>query len=373
MSARRGAHEGSIYQRADGKWIGAVSLGATRRKVVYGKTRRAVAEKLKTLLRSQQQGIAVSSSDRLTVGAFLSRWIEGAKANVRGSTFLRYEQLVRVHLMPRIGRIPLAKLAPSDLSAMYAEMVAEGLAPRTAGHAHRVLGRALRDAEVGGLVVRNVCRLVRPPRVPHVEMRTLSAEQARALLQGSEAERLGALWHLALASGARLGELLALSWEAIDFDRGTIRITRTITRTERGLEIGEPKTPSSRRTIPIGKAATSALRRHRAAQEMERRVAGASWHPGGLVFADQIGRPLDGTHMAHTFRAVLAAHGLPRIRIHDLRHTAATLLLEAGLHPRVVAERLGHSTPALVLNVYGHVTERMQEQATAVLDRVLGG
>jgi integrase len=308
-----------------------------------------------------------------TTAAFLTHWIAGMGSHLRGSTHLRYEQLVRIHLVPRIGRIPLAKLAPSDLSAMYAAMTADGLAPRTAGHAHRVLGRALHDAEIDGQVTRNVCRLVRPPRVPHAEMKTLSGDQARALVDAPRSDRLGALWHVALASGARLGELLGLTWDAVDVERGTIRITRTLTRTRDGLTFGEPKTSNSRRTVPIGAAATAALRRHRAAQEMERRVAGSAWHTGDLVFTDEIGRPIDGTHVAHTFRGVLARVGLPRVRFHDLRHTAATLLLEAGLHPRVVAERLGHATPALVMNTYGHVTERMQTEATAILNEVLGG
>lgn len=250
-------------------------------------------------------------------------------------------------------------------------MVDDGAAPRSAGHAHRVLGRALRDAEIAGLCPRNVARLVRPPRVPHAEMKTLTREQVRELFAATEHDRLAALWHVAIASAARLGELLALTWERVDLERGSIRITRTMTRTAEGFEMGEPKTSSSRRNITIGKAATAALRRHRAAQELEHRVAGNAWHPGGLVFTDAIGRPLGGQHMSHTFRAILERAGLPRVRFHDLRHTAATLLLEAGVHPRVVAERLGHSTPALVMNTYGHVTERMQEQATAVLDQVL--
>jgi len=257
---------------------------------------------------------------------------------------------------------------------MYAAMVADGLAPRTAGHAHRVLGRALRDAEIAGLVTRNVARLVRPPRVPHAEMRTLTNEQARTLIESVANERLGALYVVALASGARLGELLAIRWQDVDTARSTIRITRTLTRTDHGVEIGETKTASSRRSIPLGRAAMAALQAHRLRQAEERLRNGfgkAATHD--LVFGDELGRPIDGTHVAHTFEGVLARAGLPRVRFHDLRHTAATLLLEAGMHPRVVADRLGHSTPALVMNTYGHVTERMQTEATAILDRVLGG
>jgi integrase len=226
---------------------------------------------------------------------------------------------------------------------------------------------------MAGLVPRNVARLVRPPRVPHAEMRTLTNEQARTLIDAAGGERLGALYVVALASGARLGELLALRWQDVDTARSTIRITRTLTRTDQGVEIGETKTASSRRSVPLGRAAMAALQAHRIRQAEERlRTLGkAATHD--LVFGDEVGRPIDGTHVAHTFHGVLVRIGLPRIRFHDLRHTAATLLLEAGMHPRVVAERLGHSTPALVMNTYGHVTERMQTEATAILDRVLRG
>lgn len=370
--SRRGTREGSIYRRSDGYWAAAISLGAGRRKVIYGKTRAAVAAKLVTTLREQQQGVAITSSQRLAVGMYLTRWLGGAESSVRGSTFKRYSELVRVHLVPRIGSIPLAKLGPADLAAMYAGMLADGIAPSTAVLVHRVLARALREAEAADIIARNVTRLVRPPRVPHMEMRTLSAEQARSLIETTAGDRMGALYAVALASGARLGELLALTWQDTDLERGSIRITRTLTRTARGWEIGEPKTSASRRTVPVGRTAATALRTHRRIQTEERVLAGSVWHAGDLVFADEIGRPIDGTHVSHAFGAVLARAALPRVRFHDLRHTAATLLLEAGLHPRVVAERLGHSTPSLVMNTYGHVTERMQTEATATLDRVLG-
>lgn len=268
---------------------------------------------------------------------------------------------------------------------MYAQMLAAGLAPRTAGHAHRILGRALREAEAAGIIARNVCRLIRPPRAPHSEMNTLTAEQARTLLHTAEGDRIHALYALALSSGARQGELLALRWSDVDMDVGTIRITRTLVR---GVRHGapsasgvprsewiftEPKTASSRRTIPIGRTALEALRAHRRLQAEERLRAGSGWDDGDLVFASTVGTPLDASNIRVVYRAMLKQAELPLIRFHDLRHTAATLLLEAGVHPRAVADRLGHATPSLVMNTYGHVTERMQREATAAMDSVLGG
>ena len=318
-----------------------------------------------------QRGLPLAS-DRQTVGAYLEKWLARAESSVRGSTFLRYGQLVRVHVVPRLGRIPLAKLTPADLSATYAAMMNEGSPPRTAGHAHRVLGRALREAEIAGLVARNVARLVKPPRVPHSEMHTLTATQARTLVEASASDRLGRLYHLALASGARQGELLALRWDDADFDAGSIRIQRTLIRSNRGLEVGETKTASSRRTIPVGKTATQSLRVHRTRQIEERLRVGPAWADNGLVFTNEIGGLLDGvTVTKSSFYPLLRRAALPRVRFHDLRHSAATLLLEAGLHPRVVAERLGHASPSLVMDTYGHVTERMQKDATAALDAIL--
>lgn len=252
-------------------------------------------------------------------------------------------------------------------------MAAKGLSPRTIIQARAILGRALREAEVAGLVARNAARLARPPRVPHIEMHTLDAAQARALIEAAKGNRLGALYALALASGAREGELLALRWSDVDWGRSSVRISRTLLRVTGALLFAEPKTASSRRTVPVGASTIEALRRHRITQTQERLRAGTAWEDLDLVFATELGTPIDaGNLLRRTHYPLLERAGLPRLRFHDLRHTAATLLLEAGAHPRVVAERLGHASPSLVMNIYGHVTERMQTEATATLERVLG-
>ncbi len=380
---RRGRGEGTIGQLTDGRWVARTSSHG-KRQAHYGKTRQEASSKLTTALKRQQDGLP-QISHRLTVGAYLTTWIEGVPSSVRPTTYRGYENVVRKHLIPRIGKIFLARLAPSDLSAMYAGMFTDGLAPRTAGHAHRILGRALREAEAAGTIVRNVCRLVRPPRAPHAEMQTLTAEQARSLIRTSLGDRFHALYALALDSGARQGELLALRWSDLDLTAGSIRITRALvrgvrlgTRSQLGVPqsqwvFSEPKTSSSRRTVPIGKTTLEALRSHRKLQMEDRLRAGTAWHDGNLIFASTIGTPLNASNLRIVYRAQLKAAGLPMIRFHDLRHTAATLLLEAGVHPRAVADRLGHATPSLVMNTYGHVTERMQHQATAAMDAVLSG
>ncbi len=380
--SRRGRYEGSILKRRDGRWEARASIDGQRFSY-YGKTRQDVSQELTAALKRHNDGLP-QTARRQSIGAYLEQWIEGVPSSVRPTTYRGYESVVRNHLIPRLGRITLAQLTPTHVTAMHSQMLADGLAPRTVGHAHRILGRALREAEVAGIVARNVCRLVHPPRVPHHEMRTLTAEQARALIAAADGDRFHALYAVALASGARQGELLALRWSDVDMDAGTIRITRTLICGARGgarkdggvphvaWTFTEPKTDSSRRTIPIGRTAVEVLRRHRKGQAAERLRAGRAWQDGDLVFATTIGTPVDASNLRAEYYAILARSGLPHIRFHDLRHTAATLLLEAGVHPRAVADRLGHATPSLVMNTYGHVTERMQREATAAMDAVLG-
>jgi len=212
-----------------------------------------------------------------------------------------------------------------------------------------------------------------PPAPSNAEMRTLTSEQARALIRAAEGDRLQALYAVALASGARQGELFGLRWQDVDLERGTIRIVRTLARGVSEWAFTEPKTASGRRTVPIGTSATNALRTHKRRQAAERLRIGDAWHDFGLVFTTELGTPLSPQNMLRrSFHPLLARAGVPRIRFHDLRHTAATLLLEAGSHPRVVAERLGHADPGLTLRVYAHATATMQEAATAAIDHVLG-
>jgi integrase len=363
--AKRGNGEGTIRRRTDGRWEARLQGADGKRKSLYAETRGELVARLRPLQRDRDLGLP-TRSDRLTTGEFLAKWIEGARANVRPTTALRYQGLIRRHLIPRLGRIPLTRLAPHDLASCYAAMTDDGLAPRTAGHAHRVLGRALRDAEGSGLVGRNVARLVTAPRVPHQEMKALDADQAHRLLRAAAGDRLEALYLLALSTGAREGELLALRWSDLDLDSGVVRIRRTLLRTPSGLSFAEPKTATSRRSIPIGRSTVEALRAHRQRQAEERL--------GELVFANTMGGPINaGELLRSSFYPLLRTAGLPRVRFHDLRHTAATLMLTQGVHPKIVAERLGHSTPMLTLTVYSHVTPTMQRAAADGLDAVLAG
>ena len=371
--SKRGQNEGSLYRHSDALWAAAITLDGGKRKTIYGKTRAAVAARLTAVLRARQQGIAIKTSERLTVASYLTTWLEGARATIRPNTHRRYGQLVRKYLVPRLGRIALAKLAPADCAALFSAMLEGGSAPRSVIAARAVLGRALHEAEVTGVVQRNVVRLTRPPRAPNGEMRTLSATEARALLAAAAGDRLRALYVIALATGARSGELLGLRWEDLDAAAGTLRIVRSLTRTAGGYEFAEPKTASSRRELPLGAVALDTLRRHRVVQAQERMTAGSRWLDHGLIFASCVGTPLDaGNVLRQSFQPLLRRAGLPRVRFHDLRHTAATRMLEAGTSPKVAAEMLGHASVTTTLATYSHAGPGMRREAAGVLDRALG-
>lgn len=372
MSGKRANNEGSIYKRSDGRWCAAISTDHGRRKFFYGKTRQEVAGKLATALKARQDGLPILA-ERQTVAQFLGGWLESVRPSLRPRTFVRYEQYVRLHAVPELGRVSLARLTPQHLQRLYANRLGAGLSPMSVRHLHAVLHRALGQAARWGLVGRNIADLVTPPRGKRYEMTTLTPGQARTFLEAAAGDRLEALYVLALTTGMRQGELLALRWQDVDLEGGTLQVRGTLQRTPDGLAIAEPKTSHSRRQVALTSMAVHALRRHRVVQASERLRLGAAWDDNDLVFANEVGRPLEVRNvLSRSFRPLVERAGLPRIRFHDLRHTAATLLLGRSVHPKVVAEMLGHSQISVTLDLYSHVTPTMQRQAAEALDTVLG-
>ncbi len=301
-------------------------------------------------------------------------WLdEVARPTLRVSTYDSYDDILRCHLTPGLGRIPLAKLAPADVQAFLNQKLASGLSPRRVVYIHAVLRRALGTAERWGLVSRNVAKLVDPPRVPRHEIAPLTPGQARALIDAAIADRLQALWVTALATGLRQGELLALRWEDVDLDDAqTLRVRHTLARVNGKLELLEPKTDRSRRTVALPDMVVGALRAHRSRQRMERLVAGTRWHDTGHVFATTIGTPVEAARVTRSFALALKRAGLPHTRFHDLRHAAATFLLAQGFTLEDVKNLLGHSSIVLTSNTYGHVLAGRQRQVARGMDAVLG-
>ncbi|MFZ0169297.1 MAG: site-specific integrase [Candidatus Dormiibacterota bacterium] len=368
--AKHANGEGSVFRRKDGRWEAAVVLEAHRFRF-YGPTREAVNRQLVAALKAHQDG-SLPGEGRETFSRFWEVWLPGMQPLLRPSTWRRYEELGRIHLLPALGGVRLAKVSPQHVREVHRRMLEDGISPTTAHHAHAVLHRALADAVRWGMVSRNVAGLVRPPRITSQEMKTLTAEEARALCQTAAGSRFEALYVLAVTTGMRQGELLALKWSAVNLEQGVVRVTGTVTRAEAGLSITPPKTVRSRRAVVLASQATAALERHRVAQSEERSRLGGAWEDQDLVFSTASGGLVERDQLVRgDFLPLLKRAGLPVIRFHDLRHTAATLLLSQGVHPKVASEMLGHATVAITLDRYSHVTETMQRAAAESISRVL--
>ena len=372
MKRRRANSEGSIYKRIDGRWCASVSVDGGHRKYFYGKTRHEVGRKLTVALKARQDGLPIVG-ERQTVEHFLDSWLESVRPSLRPRTWTRYEELLRLHAVPEIGHLPLAHLTPQRVQRLYAGRLERGLSPTTVRHLHTTLHTALSQAAKWGLVARNVISLVSPPRSTHREMAVLSPEETRALLGAAAGDGLEALFVLALSTGMRQGELLGLRWKGVNLEARRLHVTTSLQWTRDGPVFAEPKTARSRRQITLTQAAVDVLRRHRVEQAQERLQLGASWEDNDLVFTNDIGRPVSPWILIRHFHALLGKANVPKVRFHDLRHSAATLLLGQGVHPKIVSEMLGHSNIATTLDLYSHVTPVMQRQAADVMDAVLAG
>ncbi|MPZ13661.1 MAG: tyrosine-type recombinase/integrase [Chloroflexi bacterium] len=373
---RRGHGEGSITQRSDGRWEGRLDCGwqngRRRYRSVYGRTRRETAEKLNAALREHQDGLP-SPSGRMTVGQFLTDWLENvARHAVRPSTFSSYETMIRRHIAPVLGRKVLKSLRPEDVQSMLAAMRTSGLSARTCQYVRAVLRRALGHALRLGHVARNVAALVEGPRVEREEIHPFTPEEVRQLLDGLLDDRLSALYVLAVSLGLRKGELLALKWADLDFERGTLSVQRIVQRIRGELVVADVKTQRSRRTVSLPSFVMDALRVHRGRQILERELAGRLWQGSDWVFTTELGGMVGTSTVNHHFGDTLRRLGMRHQRFHDLRHCCASLLLSEGLSLRDVMELRGHSAIAVTADVYGHLTAERRQEAARRMDALLG-
>lgn len=368
-SRKRGHHEGSIYQRRDGRWTAAVTVpGTGKRRYVYGATRREVREQLTKLMADIQRGIPVHA-DKQTVQEYLDAWLEHSKrGKVRPTTYTRISGIVRNHINPRIGHTRLQALTPQQVEQLLNDARAAGLSSRTVQYLHAVLRNALNQAVRWGLVPRNVASLVRPPQAVHQPIQPWTAEQARQFIATVRDERLEALYVLALTTGLRQGEVLGLRWEDIDLDAGALTVNGQLQKFDRKLHWVPTKTAKSKRTIVIPAVALTSLRAH---HDRQRLKTARGQQPKGYVFTTRDGKPLMARNVYRRFLELSAQAGLPRIRFHDLRHTAATLMLAQGVDPRTIMEILGHSQISLTLNTYSHVLDSMKQSAAHRLNALL--
>jgi len=408
----RGHGEGAIQKRADGRWMAQLMVGTKpdgKRDIrtVYGKTRGECQKKLADLRRRRDEGLlGEPGAGKETVEAFLLRWLDAIQGTRRESTLYRYRVLVRTHLIPSLGKVRLADLKPEHLVGLYAQArktgkrvkakdqattvkgapkvhsgapiqgERTGLSPRTVKYLHTTLKLALDMAVKWGSVPRNVARAIDAPRVPKVKVQSMHpAEVAKLLATALDAgDRLASLWTVAVYSGAREGELLGLTWDDIDFDHGTVTIWRTLVGRHKGgsPRLNETKTDKGRRTLSLDSDAIEALGLHRDRQQRDRQRLGEGYRDFSLVFASEVGTPLNPSNVVHRFKRALRRAGLSEsYSPHSLRHANATLQLASGVATKVASERLGHSNVQITQDLYQHVLKELDETAATKIGDVL--
>ncbi|MEJ7816497.1 MAG: site-specific integrase [Rubrobacter sp.] len=364
-----------ITKRKDGRYMARYTVhtpDGPKRKVIYGMRYKDVEKKLNEARGDAAKGL-IYDAGKISVEEYLNRWLsDSVRDTVRQRTYERYESLVRVHIVPSIGRVKLKALTPAHLRRLYRERLDAGLAPRTVLHVHRTLSKALKQATDDGLIPRNAAGPVKPPRPRREEIRPLDPEQVRALFEAAAGDRLEALYVMAVTTGMRRGELLGLRWEDVNLEAGMLQVRRTLSEPKGGYIFEAPKSGKGR-SVRLTRKATMALREHRKRQLEDRMQKAGYWQDHGLVFPSTIGTPTSGGNLSRAFKAALERAGLPNsTRFHDLRHTCATLLLRQGVNPKYVQELLGHADISLTLNVYSHVLPDMGGAAAGAMDAALG-
>jgi integrase len=409
-SKKRGQNEGTIFEERPGRWVACLSAGY---KIVDGKRRRirkkfvastrdAVHKKLTKALGRQQRGRKVST-ELHPLGKFLESWLgEVAKNSVRPKTFRTYSDIVKLHIAPALGSIKVEKLTPEivqrflndkmgsaicphckvSVRGNWTEHIAElhsnekaiGFRPisaKTVGHIRATLRCALAVAMQWYDLDRNPAATAKPPRAPKKEMRSLSPDEARCYLKAAARERLEALFTVTVALGLRQAEILGLKWTDIDFESGTIEVRRQLQRIDGKLQLVETKSEEGARPLVIPAVGISALHRHRVRQDEERLAAGEEWRETGMVFTTTIGTMMDARSVIRRHHAILKAAKIPHLRFHDLRHSAATLLLAQGVSPKYISQMLGHRQVAFTMQTYAHVIKETQQQLADKMDDIL--
>lgn len=370
-----------------GPWRITVSLGKgtdgkykRHRETVDG-TKADAQRRLREILSQVDSGIYVKPS-KLTVGQYLERWAETyAALNTSPRTAISYKAELRRHIVPGLGAIGLGALRPHDIERFYVQELENGrkdgkeggLSPRTVVYHHRILSEALEHAVRHGEIARNPAKLVSPPRPKRAEIKTLNTGDIARFLEAASVSEYFPLLLTALYTGARVGELLALAWRNVNLNAATMNIEHTLYRTGNTWEVKEPKSARSRRQIDLPHSVVAALRDHRTKQQGMWEQLGRTLTENDFVFGQVNGKPRDERSVLRGLQRVLNNAGLPHIRMHDLRHTHASLLLKAGVHPKVVSERLGHGSVSLTLDVYSHVMPGVQREAVGKLETLLTG
>jgi integrase len=362
MAKRRGNHEGSLTLRKDGLWVARISHEG-KRIAVYGKTKEEARQKLRALQRKQDQGIPLVTSQML-LKDYLAQWLENIRHRVRPKTLADYEDLVRCHLIPRLGQGRLNKLEPEHIQRAWNDMLKEGRSPSLVEHCHLRLSKALNDAMRRQLIYRNPCQIVSPPRAIRKEVNPPDANAINRLLETARGTEYFEVLHTAFYTWMRRGELLAMRWRDVNFDMGTLSVNRSVYRAKGGQFIyQEPKTAKGRRLVDLPPESVLVLKRLRERQEADGLLQGYTVNEDTVVFRYRDGSPILPRGLTGAFVKLMRRAGLEGYRLHDARHAHATVMLQQGESPKVVQERLGHARANITLDIYSHVTPGLQRAA----------
>jgi integrase len=378
--------KGHIRRRSKGSWTIVLDVGrdpetGKRRQqwhTIRG-TKRDAERALREMLVALEKGTYVKPS-RLTLGEWLMQWFNSyVIMHTTPRTQESYYSIMYHHLIPSLGEIPLAQLQPQHLQSYYAHAFAQGrlqngghLSERSVLYHHRILSEALSHAVKMGLVARNVAEVVDPPRPARPKMTTLAPDDIPKFLEAARETPYYVFYSTLLYTGLRRGEGLALRWRNVDLDMASLSVVETAYKLGNGeYVIKEPKTSHSRRTVALPPSLALLLHQYRLDREQLLIQLGRRLTADDFVFARIDGSPLDPNAVTRTFAKLISKLGLPHIRLHDLRHTHATLMLKAGVHPKVVSERLGHAGIGITLDTYSHVLPGLQEAAAERFDSML--
>jgi len=366
----RGRSEGSISKRPNGVWRAQISVGGRRISASF--PAKAEAQKW---IREQQvkmdRGFDFQGS-KISLGEYLPQWLENNKAALREKTAFQYDQIMKKHIIPHIGNISLKTLNLAKIEQYYAELIKAKVGVRTVRICHNILHRSLDKALRYGLVAFNPTQGASLPRYTHDEMQVFDETQVSLFLVAAESSPYRALYHVAVTTGMRQGELFGLKWTDLQWTRGTFHLQRQVQKVPgKAWGFVEPKTKSGKRTIKLGEGTLQVLREHKVHQEQLKAQAGERWQENGLVFPSAVGTPCNPSNLRIDFNRTLARAGLPKIRFHDLRHTAASLLLNNKIPVIVVSRMLGHSKPSTTMDIYAHLYNEMQDEAAEVMDKLV--
>ena len=367
----RGRYEGSISHRPSGHWRVQTSPINGHRVTRTFKTKLEALTWLRDMQTELQRGFDYQGSKTL-LKDYLHDWLETSRIALRPKTADSYSRTVQKHIIPDLGEIPLKDLTPFQVEKFYAGLIEKGVGIRTVRLVHSILHCALERAVIQSMLTRNPASHAALPRYKHGEMKVLDEGQVNRFLLAAIDSPFVGLYHLAVKTGMRQGELLGLRWSDLQWGSGRLYVHRQL-QDVRGMGsfFQEPKTSSGRRTLQLGEGTIQALREQREFQRLQKKLAGQRWRENDLIFPSNIGTPLNPSNLRLDFNQVLERAGVPRVRFHDLRHTAASLMLNNGIPALVVSKILGHSKPSITMDIYGHLYNEMQGDAARLMDQLV--